>query len=97
MNLRELLALILPARASQQSPPPTDGFNAERPWDSAVVQAPLVQAAAPVVQQQQAAPQVDPFTYAQQLEERQRAAAQLSSPVSPALNILDLLTLQGRK
>ena len=96
MNLRELLALILPARASQQSPPPTDGFNAERPWDSAVMQAPPVQAA-PVIQQQQAAPLIDPFTYAQQLEERQRAAAQLSSPVSPALSILDLLTATRSK
>lgn len=94
MNLRELLALAFSRPAAQ--PAPADGFNADRPWDSAVMQAPPVEAAA-VAPQQQAAPPVDPFTYAQQLEERQRAAAQLSAPATPVLSLLDIIKMAKAK
>lgn len=90
VTLQEIIDALL-GRKPQPPPNPNEGINAERPWDSPVLQtAPVqpqtVQPAAPA-----AAPATSPtdaaWTAAQGAVDRQDLVSKLTNPATPVLEL----------
>jgi hypothetical protein len=84
MTLAELLGL------AQKAPPPVadEGFDPDRPWESAALRRPdLAPVPAAPASSGYAYSQPDPMADAQALAEKRQALGQLSSPMSPILEV----------